>query len=279
MLHMPPSNKLEIVIPSKGRADWKKQVTLKQFMAAGKHVTLVVPAIEAPEYRDLLIDRGRQRGGLVRIAKCPCNGIGETRRWITRKLFTTEKVAMFDDDLYFSKRPDMASPKLAVSGPMDVRAMLLNMSILLDTHVMVGISARQGNNNTDKPVVFNTRAMNAYAFDLRKLREAGIKFGRMPLMEDFDITLQLLRAGYSNAVLYNFVWNQSGSNASGGCSEYRTARMQAQAAKRLKELHSDFVKLVVKKNVKHAWKGMKTRTDVRISWAKAAKEGREYAEA
>jgi len=274
MLHMPPSNKLEIVIPSKGRADWNKQITLQQFTSAGKHVTLVIPEDEAREYRDLLIDRGRQRGGLVRIAKCPQEGIGETRRWITRRLFKDKKVAMFDDDLYFFKRPDMLSPKLVSCGPMDVRAMLLNMSILLDDYPMVGISARQGNNNETRPVVYNTRSMNAYGFDLRLLDHEGVKFGRMPLMEDFDITLQLLRKGFSNAVLYNFCWNQRGSNAEGGCSTYRTAKMQAEAAYRLQEFHPDYVKIVTKE-AKSTWKGMRKRVDVRISWQKAAQEGKE----
>jgi hypothetical protein len=100
--------------------------------------------------------------------------------------------------------------------------------------------------------------------------------GRIPVMEDFDLTLQLLRKGYPNRVSYQYVWNQRGSGAEGGCSSYRTAEMQTNAALKLKELHPDFVSLVTK-TAGTVWKDMEERSDVTVQWQKAYEEGKQYA--
>jgi hypothetical protein len=95
-------------------------------------------------------------------------------------------------------------------------------------------------------------------------------FDRLKVMEDFDFTLTLLENGGRNAVTLDYVWNQTGSNQPGGCSDYRTAEVQAKAAKELAKLHPGVVKVVEKEVIgKTSWGGMKTRTDVRIQWRKA----------
>lgn len=269
---------MKIVIPSRGRANWNKQITVKQLIAARRKATLVVPRKEASEYEDVISEYENtiydDQQDLISVARCPVNGIGLTRQWIARELYPDQKVAMFDDDLYFQHRPDMKSPRLHRATRWDIRNMLRKIEDLFSaTTPMVGISARQGNNNYALATRYNTRAMNAYAFDLRILRKLKIEFGRMPLMEDFDITLRLLRAGYDNAVLYDYCWNQPASNAEGGCSLYRTARMQAEAAHKLRSYHPNFVK-VITKETRLAWEGMRTRTDVRIAWQKASQEGK-----
>jgi len=108
---------------------------------------------------------------------------------------------------------------------------------------------------------------NAYMYDVAQLRSLGVIMGRLRVMEDFDLTIQLLRMGKPNAVIYQYCWNQSGSNADGGCSQYRTLEMQAQAAHQLAKLHSGFVKVTEKQSKN--WKGMVTRTDVIVYWKKA----------
>jgi hypothetical protein len=121
--------------------------------------------------------------------------------------------------------------------------------------------------------------MNAYAYHTGRLRslvdEGVIELGRVPVMEDFDLTLQLLRAGFPNRVSYEFCWNQRGSGSEGGCSTYRTGEMQAAAARRLAELHPDFVKVVTKSS-KSNWKqgDMQERVDVIVQWRKAFEAGR-----
>jgi hypothetical protein len=142
--------------------------------------------------------------------------------------------------------------------------------------VHIGIAARQGSNHFLGPETYRdvTRMNNAYAYDTHALKELDIELGRIPVMEDFDLTLQLLRKGYPNRVSYNFVWNQRGSGAEGGCSKYRTAEMQMKAAQQLKEYHTQYVTLVTK-TAGSVWKEFEEREDVIIQWAKAYEDGRQ----
>jgi hypothetical protein len=150
--------------------------------------------------------------------------------------------------------------------------MFADINAQLDNYVHVGVSGREGANyNTDEydECVRMTRIM-AYRADV--LVDQDIRFDRVPVMQDFDVTLQLLRKGYPNRVLNWIVHNQNGSNTDGGCSLIRTDEVQAAAANRLAELHPGFV-TVVKKQTKKAWGG-KERTDVRIGWKSAYKSAR-----
>ena len=94
-----------------------------------------------------------------------------------------------------------------------------------------------------------------------------ITFGRLEVMEDFDVALRLLRAGHDNVILNNWANNQAGSGKEGGCSHFRTPELHAACASKLASLHPGFVK-VVQKTTKGAWGGG-TRTDVNIAWKKA----------
>lgn len=143
----------------------------------------------------------------------------------------------------------------------------------MSQYAHVGLSARQGNNHESQPVAECRRMFNAYIYDLERVRAAGVTPGRLPVMEDFDLTLQLLRKGLPNAVIYRWCWNQPGSNAPGGCSQYRTAEMQASAAARLAELHPGLVRVVDKETAN--WQGMHKRKDVTIYWKKAYEQAGE----
>jgi TET-associated glycosyltransferase-like protein len=256
MLNPKPS--LHIVIPTKGRADWRKQTTLSALLAAGKRVTLVVNYDEAKPYRALLCDRGRgSPGGLVKIAKCPItaiNNIGSVRYWITRKLFRNERILMLDDDLSFYYRPDMHAPYLLPAGPMDIRKMLLYMDIQLTPECpMVGLSSRVGNHEISTPVKYNTRTNCATALDLSVLREANLRYRKLADYEDIDFTLRLLQSGRTNAVLYNYCW------ATTRRKNKLTMAMRV-AAKELLELHPDLVTLQ-KGSPRIAWSKIHENSD------------------
>jgi hypothetical protein len=176
---------------------------------------------------------------------------------------------MMDDDMTFAYRPTMASPKLVGLPPEDNRLVELFVywRKLAGQYAHVGLSARQGNNRVDEEVKECCRMFNAYMYDMDRIKEADVVPGRLQVMEDFDLTLQLLRQGLPNAVIYKWCWNQKGSNAEGGCSQYRTNAMQTRAANLLAKLHPGFVRVVEKKSKN--WQGMETRTDVVIYWKKA----------
>jgi hypothetical protein len=176
---------------------------------------------------------------------------------------------MIDDDMTFAYRPNMGEPTLHTLPPRNkkITELFEYWYELAHEYAHVGLSARQGNNRVTEPYKEFGRLYNAYTYDLKKIRDSGCVLGRMQLMEDFDLSLQLLRAGHKNALIYRWCWNQAGSNADGGCSQYRTGEMQATCAHRLAKLHPGFVRVVEKKSKN--WKDMEVRTDVVVSWKKA----------
>lgn len=268
-----------IAIPSAGRVN--KQVTLRHIR---KHklearTVLVVPIKEVERYRSYL-------GEKIKIVQCPHDGISRTREWILCTLTTEmgyDKVLMVDDDMDFCMRPEVSKAKLlTIEDTKTFMGMLETLEDWLDHgFVHVGLTARQGNHQPfyDEHGVYGlhpyrdaTRMMNCYAYNVSTLKLIeGIKFGRTEVMEDFDLTLQLLRRGFPNRVSFHYCWNQRGSDKAGGCSSYRTPECQKLAAETLRDLHPGFVKVVLKKSKDSspAWKNMKVRHDVAVQWRKA----------
>jgi hypothetical protein len=228
----------------------------------------------------------RNRGVNVTIEYVPkeYDGISRTREWILTQLSikTGEKhVLMLDDDMDFCYRPNMADPALETIKDLECFEAMFALleQWLREGFVHIGLAARQGSNHFLGPETYRniTRMMNCYAYDTNALKELKVEMGRIPVMEDFDLTLQLLRKGYPNRVAYNYVWNQRGSGAEGGCSSYRTPELQMNAAKQLQEYHPDYVTLVTK-TTGSVWKNMEEREDVIIQWAKAYEDGKRFRE-
>jgi len=274
-------DRMMIVIPSTKRT--YKQITLahlRRYKMADR-ACLVVPHDEHKRYV-------HEHGEKVRIEATPPEivGISKTREWIMTVLpdMIEARYVFMLDDCY---RPDIADPKLKMIETAEKMKEMLDTIenwMRVDGFEHVGLSARQGNNRPfyDAQKVYGlhkyrdaTRMMNAYAYDTRFIRDMvrakKIVLGRLPVMEDFDLTLQLLRLGYPNRVSFEFCWNQRSSGAEGGCSSYRTYEMQADAANRLADFHPGFVKRVTKesKATSESWKGMKQRIDVNVFWRKA----------
>lgn len=248
---------VQIVIPSSGRPT--RQITLTSF-PWGINVYVAMPVDEVDNYV--------AANNVIRELPVPnrIKGISKTRQWLMENC-KHRYLLMLDDDMVFFHRPNMKSPKLLKLKHIDV--LLAAWHSYMNEFAHVGLSARQGNNNEVKEIATCRRMFNAYMYDMKVINKVNPVLGRLPVMEDFDLTLQLLRAGYPNGMIYKWCWNQSGSNAEGGCSQYRTNKMQAAAARKLAELHPGFVKVVEKQSKN--WQGMETRLDVRVQWAKAYK--------
>jgi hypothetical protein len=93
------------------------------------------------------------------------------------------------------------------------------------------------------------------------------ELGRIETREDMDITLQLLRKGYPNAVWHTTV-NDQKSNAPGGCSTYRTTESWNADAYKLQRLHPGYVS-VVERTYEQS-----TRLEVICQWQRALEDGR-----
>jgi hypothetical protein len=238
-----------------------KQTTIKSFSAdLMKRTRLVVQDAEKDKY-----DIAPLKDNLV-VLPPHINRLSPTRQWILENA-ETDKFVMMDDDLTFAHRGPYTKTKLYQANPQDVEQMFSELEYLLDTYAHVGVSAREGNNRVQSNLKENTRMMRLLGYNKPRVLEAGARFDRIDTKQDFDMTLQLLRQGYGNAVLYSYAHNQPGSNVDGGCSIYRDSEMMNRCSHELVELHPGFVK-VVEKHTKTSWGGG-IRTDVRIAWKKA----------
>ena len=179
-------------------------------------------------------------------------------------------IVMLDDDLRFYIRKSPTDWHLRYLESDEYPAMFGLLDEWLDQgYAHVGVSAREGNNRVEKLAVENTRYMRVLGYNLDMFD--GVELGRVQVMEDFDINLQLLRQGKPSKISYYYAQGQKSSNAAGGCSEWRTIDVHNEGAERLHSLHPTCVK-VVEKQTKTAWNGL-PRKDVIIGWKKAYKEG------
>jgi hypothetical protein len=255
-----------VYIPTLGRVN--KQITARSLKEAGIPYRLVCrknEALKLAQDHELLVE--------------PFNlpyGIGHTRQFIMEQGDGEEQTIMMDDDLVFAMRGKREDNPMYLSPcePVDVFGMVHWLQLATEQagkYAMAGISSREGNNRKEGRQGENTRIMRVFAINKDKFKASGANFTNLKVMEDFDVTLSLLLAGYPNIENYMFTNNQNGSNIEGGCKEYRTLETQGDAARALAAKYPMFVQ-TVEKETKTSWGGG-TRTDVRIYWKKAFAAG------
>ena len=251
---------MKIYIPTRGRAD--DQVTLSFFPESlRKEVVLVIDSDEEHLYKD-------KYDCQFMVIPEDIKGIAKKRQYI-HKHTDDKKIVMLDDDLRFYIRKSDNDWHLRYLEPNEYPALFGLLDVWLDDYAHVGVSAREGNNRVEKLAVENTRYMRVLGYNLDMFD--GIELGRVQVMEDFDINLQLLRQGKPSKISYYYAQGQKSSNAAGGCSEWRTIDVHNQGALTLQSLHPDFVK-VVEKETKTAWGGQ-PRNDVNVQWKRAFNSG------
>jgi hypothetical protein len=182
-----------------------------------------------------------------------------------------ELVMLCDDDFVFFRRIDPFEPQLRKMEEDDWEDMFEQINGLFASNPNlygVGISMRQGNNRLEPEGNPNTRLNGCIIYRRSLFLDDRIEHDRMNPMNDFDVNLQLLRLGYDNHLISEFCYNQGGTNAPGGSSDYRTLDTQAASAHRLAELHPGFVNIRQKKN-KTGDPSLRERTEVTVYWKKA----------
>jgi hypothetical protein len=267
---------VRVYIPSRGRADERLlRGPVAQF-PPDVSATYVVGADELAAYA-VAISKYQIA---ARVIACPHQpSIALTRQWCGEHAarFGADQFCLMDDDVNILVRIGADTWQLERADQRSVKKMLTWMRIALRVPgvVNVGISGREGNNRAglgyiDSLSVENTRIMRVQAF--RTAEFLACEHGRVRVLEDFDITLQLLRAGYSNVVSYWWAQGQRMTNEQGGCSEWRTHEVHEESARRLGELHPGIVTLRQKQN-KTDHEGFGTRTEVTVQWKTAHAEG------
>ena len=279
MFHTP------IFIPSRSRANrLSKSVLTKLPPEILRYVSLVVPFNQSYSYVVAVDDL---RLNIKQVIPCIAEGISETRKTIGQysKDRHSNSFIMLDDDLTdWATRIGPDTHKLRQSTSDDMIEMFTWVQTALTDYAHVSISPR-GNNMIrnsqgifmgEKPLIMgNVRTLRLLAYRTEEF--LSVEHGRVPIMEDFDVNLQLLEKGYKNIQSYNWTQDQRQTALPGGCSDYRSLELHDAGARRLAELHPNFVKLVKKINkskVTHN-KEFTERTEVVIQWKRAYQSSQE----
>ncbi len=255
---------IPVFVPSLGRAAGIMSGTLAQLPHHSTY--LVVHPDEEEAYIRATEDR-------FTVLSCYEQGhIAAVREWIgvLCKGAGYKKFVVMDDDLGLLVRKTEDDWRLESASHASVGIMLGYMNSLLDDYAHVGVSAREGNNRAGvggAPLITeNTRTYRVLGYQTERF--LGVQHGRVRVMEDFDVNLQLLEQGHKNCCINYWAQGQRMTNAPGGCSIWRTHEVHEESARRLAELHPGLVSLRLKEN-KTDRDGFGTRTEVTIQWKRA----------
>jgi hypothetical protein len=281
-----------LFVPTHNRLDY--QLTLKNLPMNWKERTVVV----CP--REEIHPIHRMFPNLYEICspdKKSGASIAAKRKWIFEYAgeMEWEKIMMFDDDLKFSARlhvhasyggyqqgnpkkwPDIVKKdrtfgRIHDATPRQIDLMLLGIEKMLDTYRHGGISQRFMNHVHGHEFILNHKATHALAYHVPTVL-AHCKLGRVRMFEDLDYTLQLLRAGFENAI---YQWGATndprGFNATGGESGSRTSHDISYGADLMAKLHPGIVRVVERAAEDAVRLGPKR---IVVAWKKAIKEGKD----
>lgn len=201
------------------------------------------------------------------------SGIADTRYQIGihAEQHGIDRFCVIDDDLQFLIRIDEHRWNLRNQDYDDVRGMITYLDHLSNKYAHGAVSAREGNSfaeegDRDWLLKLNGRALRCHFFRTKEYLD--VKHCRLAVMEDFDVTLQLLEQGFPNAITFWYANGQAKTQSPGGCSIYRTKEVHEESARKLAELHPRFVRLRQKENKTDAGE-FGSRLEVTVQWGRA----------
>jgi len=264
-------NKIGIYINSSHRADQVKST--RQIPKSWKEFTVIaVPYDQVKAYKK------HNDWPVLGMPKDVPQFLPHQRQWIMENS-PYDYVWMMDDDLMFRYRKDPKDIRLSKCKRKDLKRLLET----LEDHVhrtnvpLVGVSTVLGNNRVQEEYKDCGRITRCYVMNKRIFQTVGATFAVFEgfVMEDFHMTLCFLEHGYNNRCIFSFAQEDQRTNTLGGCSVYRTNKLQEQSAFALTKLHPKSV-TIRRKSTKASWDGFDKdrtgkamRTDVTIQWKKA----------
>lgn len=268
----------QIYIPTLGRFD--KQFAWDGLPSKWKdRAALVCPPSEAAEHEK----RGRQ------VLRSTAKGIGKVRDWIIEHAHRGgyTKIVMLDDDVRLQiRRIEEKQDDQHADGKPYQWARITNptspkeydeafnwLDKTLNRTAHCGWMARFLDWKTlHKEEWEPFRLMYCLAYNVPMVKKVGASFTKgLPspcVMEDFNMTLQLMAAGHPAVASLKYRMHPGTSNSPGGCSTWRNVQNQEASARALAKRFPNVVTLVQKK-METTWQGMTERTDVRVRWQKA----------
>jgi hypothetical protein len=208
---------MQIIIPTCGRVH--QQITLQSLPPELRKRTTIV----CPENEAVALSYEHPDVEIVMEPDAPMT-IARTRAWIMRTWlkYGYGKIIMLDDDLNFATRISENDTHLrSMQGEELIPEFERLANKLGPEFPHVGFGPRQGNNRKKAGWEIADKMMYSLGYYL-PIVVNKCELGRIETRDDYDVTLQLLRKGYPNAVWHTTVHDQRQSYAPGGCSTYRT---------------------------------------------------------
>jgi hypothetical protein len=254
---------MQIVIPTRGRTN--QQLTLSYLpRELRKRTTLVCPEDEA-------LQLSYENAGVEIVVQPDADWtIAQKRKWIIEEWYRAgyDRILMLDDDLTFATRVAPGDWRLRSIEGAELGAELQRLADKLGPEFPhVGFGPRQGNNRVEAGWKSPSRMMYSLGYYL-PIVVKECELGRIETREDMDITLQLLRKGYPNAVWNTTVNDQYKYDAPGGATAERTVERSNADAYKLAELHRGYVRVEDRR-----YETSVPRKEVVCYWARALRDG------
>jgi hypothetical protein len=276
------TREMVIYVPTYKRTD--RDLTLQNIPFRWLGRTVIVCG---PGEGDFYAERYRT----ARVVESVLSTIAAKRVWIFRDAHRHkhEKIMVFDDDLmffvrrmnhgsyrgvdqgesklwplYVKQEPTLAKLIRADEDQMD--RLLKTMQWALGEYKHIGISQRFMNHTTGQEFTTTAKVTHALGYHVPTVMK-HCKLGRVRMFEDLDYTLQLLRAGFDNAIFHWAAVNDpNGFNAPGGESGKREVEDIDNGAKKMAKLHPDLVTVIERKGPKADVQG---HYRIAVRWKKA----------
>lgn len=260
---------LRIYIPTLARVG--KQVTLSKLPPSiQEKVFLVCPSSEVKQHSVNAI-----------VLPCDVKGIAAKRDWIMQHARSNgfKRIVMIDDDVVIQRRRNEKLPsgvnRIDNASPDEMIQAFKWLDDRLQKYAHASFAPRFLENGSAAMEVKGKRAMYLLGYNVDIFFQVKAGFGKglppMAVMEDLNVTLQLLKAGYPNVLSLEWRVSHSASNAPGGCSTWRTVEIHNASAISLSQIHKPFVKL---RRADTLWKGQtEHRLEVTVQWRKAMEAG------
>lgn len=226
-----------VAVPSKGRAGQSRTVDL-----LGSRATLFVPEIEADSYRACY------PGHTVVDVPMSVRGITATRNWILDNA-GDEHVVMIDDDVRlhgWTELRDETSRKQSLTANEWVDEWAKLFSVTESMGYRIWGVATDGATRAIypwKPFLWRSYIT---ASCMGIINDGRTRFDEsFPVKEDYELTLRcLVEDGGVVAARYLYWVNQHWGGRGGGCVDYRTQQMEADAIRRLQRKYPGMVRQV-----------------------------------
>ena len=255
----------DIFIPSRGRpTELRTPYALPRRLQ--ECVYVVVRYDEFDAYNDADEDRDFQ---FLVLPKDFTGGLSATRQWILDQADGQVHIQLDDDFTGINIKVDCKKfGGVKKTSPTEFcRCFDQLLYWLANGFDHVSFTDRVSSARPSKvPYYDNGRIAQALFYNRYAIKRAGARFDRVALMQDLDMNLQLLEAGYRSRTSTRWSYNHRAEDAAGGCALYRTDDLKAVVGQQMMKLHPGVTELKEKQKYGRTYFYMKTH------WKKALKE-------